>query len=565
MSVDRCLLSVAKGLRPGENTSREDVPMANKPSYQDLGQRVKELENETAKDNQTEQELRYTQRDGEHIFQAIGHPTFILDPEHRVLAANHALVKLTGQSEEKLRGKKCYEIFHYSEAPPERCPMKRMLISRRFETAEMEVEALAGTFLVSCTPVVDETGRLKRVIHIATDVTEKKRAEEALRKARDKLEQRIEERTGELNVANEQLRQELEERKLAEEALRESEEKYRQIFTVESDAIMIFDAETLQFIDVNDSALSLYGYTKEEFVKLRQPDITAELKKSEASIKETLAGKLVRIPIRYHKKKDGSTFPVEISAGTFMLKNRKVLFGVIKDITEHKRVEEHVRALSQQLIKAQENERQRLSHKLHDLVGQDLSALKISLDTLFDDQPEIPPGTRQRVVELSRMFEGTIMTVRNMAYKLRPVGLKQIGLTETLRQHCEEFSTKNGIEVDFSCAGMEDLILDSDTRITLYRLIQEGLNNVKRHADASHVTIRLVASFPNVLLRIEDNGKGFDVQSRMVAAQNERRMGLRTMEERVTLVGGMMKIESRPEQGTKILIEVPCKGKNDGQ
>ena len=100
----------------------------------------------------------------------------------------------------------------------------------------------------------------------------------------------------------------------------------------------------------------------------------------------------------------------------------------------------------------------------------------------------------------------------------------------------------------------------------MYRLIQEGLNNVKKHANAHHVIIRLVASFPNIILRIEDDGKGFDVKTRYVSAANEKRMGLQNMSERVGLLDGKIKIQSRPMNGTKIFIEIPHKEtKNDSK
>jgi signal transduction histidine kinase len=121
------------------------------------------------------------------------------------------------------------------------------------------------------------------------------------------------------------------------------------------------------------------------------------------------------------------------------------------------------------------------------------------------------------------------------------------------------------VKVDFFASGIDELKLDFDTKITLYRLIQESLNNVRKHADASQVTIRLVASFPNIILRIEDNGMGFDVEDRLGLAAKEKRMGLLTMEERVALLQGKMRIESRLTEGTKIFIEFPYRGENNGK
>ena len=120
-------------------------------------------------------------RNREDIFQAIGHPTFILDREHRILAANHAAEDVTGNSLLEMAGRRCYEIFHGTDAPPPGCPLKKMETSGVLETQEMEVETLGGVYLISCTPLFDASGNLEKVIHIAMDITSRKRMEEALR------------------------------------------------------------------------------------------------------------------------------------------------------------------------------------------------------------------------------------------------------------------------------------------------------------------------------------------------------------------------------------------------
>ena len=135
-----------------------------------------------------------THREWDDIFQAIGHPVIILDPSHTIIEANNAAIKLTGLSGKELIGKRCYEIFHSkdSEMPPSRCPMEHMLNSRHLETTEIEMEALSCTYLVSCTPVFDRQGNLEKIIHIATDITERKRTEAALKESEKILQTIIE-------------------------------------------------------------------------------------------------------------------------------------------------------------------------------------------------------------------------------------------------------------------------------------------------------------------------------------------------------------------------------------
>ena len=230
------------------------------------------------------------------------------------------------------------------------------------------------------------------------------------------------------------------------------------------------------------------------------------------------------------------------------------------NITDQKQAEEHIHFLTQQLMKTQESERQTLSRELHDSVAQELSATKIHCDLLLKDPTlSISSDLKPKISEISTALHNSINTVRNLAYYLRPSFLDDLGIIEALSQYCEDFSENSGLAVDFSAVGMENVKLDFDTEINLYRLIQEGLNNINKHAAARRSTIRLIAAFPNIILRIEDDGCGFDVKDRLAMAQLEKRMGLRSMKERVNLLGGKMKIHSQPSRGTRIFIEVPFK------
>jgi len=236
-----------------------------------------------------------------------------------------------------------------------------------------------------------------------------------------------------------------------------------------------------------------------------------------------------------------------------------------RDITERVQAEDKIRALSQEHIKVQENERNRIARYLHDHVAQDLSTLKIGLETLFDEPAKLSPEKKNKISEISRVLQDSISSVRNLSYDLRPAGMDQLGLVQTVYQLCEDFSEKNNLNVDFYSAGVKDLKLDFDTAINLFRLIQEGLNNIKKHARADNVIIRLVASSPNLILRIEDDGRGFDVDNRLSKALKEKRMGLSIMEGRVSLLAGEMDIKSQIARGTRIFIEIPWQEKENGR
>ncbi len=356
-------------------------------------------------------------------------------------------------------------------------------------------------------------------------------------------------------------------RKQALDALAESEEKYRQLFERDSDAVMIFDAETQQFEDANPATLDLFGYSKEEFLNLTVEDISAEKDKTGIAVKKVSRNDTnkMTVPLRYFSRKDGSRFPGEISAGKFFSGGRQKIIGAVRDITDRVQAEDKIRALSQEQIKVQENERNRIARYLHDHVAQDLSTLKIGLETLFNKPAKLSPEKKKKISEISQVLQDSISSVRDLSYDLRPAGMDQLGLVRTVYQLCEDFSEKNNLNVDFYSAGVKDLKLDFDTAINLYRLIQEGLNNINKHARADNVIIRLVASSPNIILRIEDDGRGFDVDNRLSKALKEKRMGLSNMEERVSLLAGKMDIKSQIGRGTRIFIEIPWQEKNNGR
>jgi signal transduction histidine kinase len=234
-----------------------------------------------------------------------------------------------------------------------------------------------------------------------------------------------------------------------------------------------------------------------------------------------------------------------------------------RQIKEREQAENLVLNLSQMLMQAQEQERQMISCELHDSIAQNLSSLKIGCELIFDDQPAVSHELKMKLKKYSDLIDQTIAAVRNLAYGLRPPVLDEMGLVRALEIYCKEFSKDNGLKIEFQTAGIHNLNFDSNTEIHLYRLVQEGLNNIRKHAHATQATIKIVGAYPNVILRIEDNGQGFDVKARELNLDKEKRMGLRSMKERVKLLQGRMTIESRPKKGTKIFITYPFKDKNN--
>lgn len=227
------------------------------------------------------------------------------------------------------------------------------------------------------------------------------------------------------------------------------------------------------------------------------------------------------------------------------------------NVTQLKQSELQIRSLTQDLLKAQELERQRIARWLHDDVAQNLGALKLSFETLFDGNPEVSAEIRQSVAEFAERLSGAISKVRNLSYNMQPLSLEQLGLAHAVDSFCDDYEEANTCSVDCSYAGFEKLTLDFDTQINVYRFVQEAMNNVSKHAGASSLKVRLIVSHPDLIIRIEDDGSGFDVDHRMAEALEEKRMGLRSMQERINLLNGHFEIQSQINRGTKIVARIP--------
>jgi predicted ATPase/signal transduction histidine kinase len=226
-----------------------------------------------------------------------------------------------------------------------------------------------------------------------------------------------------------------------------------------------------------------------------------------------------------------------------------------KDIASAK---QSIQNLSRKLIQTQESERQKISRDLHDNVAQLISSAKIMGETLFDEHPQVDPRLKNKTHKICNRLQESIAAVRELSYDLRPPGLDRLGLVKSIYRYCDEFSNNLGLKVDFLSVGLENVHLDPTVEINLYRIVQEALNNVKKHAHASNVMVRLLTSFPNLILRIKDDGLGFDTEEKKALAIKEKRMGLISMEERVLLLRGNIQIKSVPKEGTMVVVEIPC-------
>jgi PAS domain S-box-containing protein len=386
-------------------------------------------------------------------------------------------------------------------------------------------------------------------------------------------------------------------RRRAEEALMDSEERYRVLAENSREGVIVMQNGTVRH--VNESMTRITGYTVRELEQLDFSDMV------HPGDRDELAPQLARLrsgemnePMGSFRilTRSGGTKWVNMSVKPIMWGGRVAQMLILTNITRYKALEselliahaqmenrvrkrtaelskanvrlkaeaeergkaqQRIQALTQQLIRVQEDERQRIARDLHDNVAQDLSSIMLKMETLFDGHPDAHPELARRGEAVADVLRNTIASVREIAYGLRPPALDQLGLVQALTNLCSDAGSRYGFDVDFFATGIDNISLDFDVEINLYRMVQEAVRNICRHAGATKAVVRLVKSHPDILIRIEDNGSGFPVQESLAKADAEKRMGLRSMEERARLIGGSMEIQTLTGTGTRILFKVP--------
>jgi len=216
-----------------------------------------------------------------------------------------------------------------------------------------------------------------------------------------------------------------------------------------------------------------------------------------------------------------------------------------------------------QIIEAQENERRRISRELHDEIGQALYAIKFNLEMIDKDLPQQTPLLRGRLGEAKSLASQTLTSMRQLALDLRPAMLDELGLIPTLRWYIQNFSNRLGIGSSFETIGLEEK-LSPEIETAFYRIVQEALNNIAKHAQADRVEISLVKKDSRIYASIQDNGRGFDLDKVLHPESPERGFGIVGIQERVSLLGGQLEIQSRPGFGTVISIEIPYEKVKNG-
>jgi PAS domain S-box-containing protein len=374
-----------------------------------------------------------------------------------------------------------------------------------------------------------------------------------------------------LGRSNQSLQSEIHERQQAEVALRDSQEQLHSVMQSTDEGIISLNSQGKVML-WNAGAEALFGFTMEEMKGQTLECIIPErfrlahqqgiLRASRAGGK-TVGGEMFEL---MGLRRDGSEFPLELSLG-YWHKHGEIFFtGIVRDITARKETEqalrrrerelqqsqEELRALGAQLISAQEDERRRLSRELHDDMNQRLAVVALEIQSIQNSLTESDP-TQKALQHLNDQVSLLSDNVRHLAYQLHPSILDDLGLVVALQSSIKDFSQWENIAVTFESRDVPR-ILAQDIASCVYRVTQECLRNVAKHAEASQVSVELVGSEGGLQLVIRDNGKGFIPET---VRRGNQGLGLIGMKERIRVVQGTFEVKASQGKGTTVTAWIP--------
>jgi PAS domain S-box-containing protein len=381
---------------------------------------------------------------------------------------------------------------------------------------------------------------------------------EALRQTNDALEARVRERTAALSAASEALMAEVQERRRSEESLRTLSSAVQHT----ADAVCITDRNgVIEYI--NPAFERLSGFTLEE-ARGRTPRILHSGQQDRAFYEQLwatiLSGSVFR-GVVVNRRKDGVLWYSELTIAAIRDSRgqRTKFVSTHRDITERmeaearlRESEQQARAFAARVESIREDERSRIAREIHDELGQALTGLRYDITWLAGKALAAQPAFAERIIDMLQVLDDAVQSVRRISTELRPGLLDDLGLAAAIEWQAQEFQSRTGIGCHSRVEGDEPA-LEPRLATALFRIVQEALTNVARHAGASRVDVSLAEDATRVTLVVQDDGRGISEEE----LRNARSLGLLGMRERVAPFCGTVDIAGRPGMGTTVRVTVP--------
>ena len=352
-------------------------------------------------------------------------------------------------------------------------------------------------------------------------------------------------------------------RKLSEEAVHKSEEKFYKTFHNSPDAITITRTSDGSFIDVNESFYRISGYVEEEVIGRSSVDLNFWVSPEDRARYISILKKEKQV-LDFEtafRKKNGELRDFLLAGEVIELNGEPCIIGILRDITERKREEEEIKRsrvelhlLSTHLQDVREEERKSLAREMHDEIGQILTSIKMNLSFL---RRQVEAGEKKikikeldkEIQSMSEMVDHAVVRVRKIITELRPELLDKLGLIPALEWFIEEFAKETKIKCEYKFK-VQNLGINQHKKLAVFRIVQETLTNVARHANATKVKVSIKKTNHEIIVEIKDNGVGISDEKR----KGENSFGLLGMRERATITGGTLEISGAEGKGTTVKL-----------
>jgi PAS domain S-box-containing protein len=407
-----------------------------------------------------------------------------------------------------------------------------------------------------------------------------------------------------VETANERLKTEVAERLRAESIVRISETRYRRLFEESHDGVLLIDPVTRKITDANPFMSKLLGLSHDDLIgnELIEIGLLKSARTSRAMFAKLRANREVRYDELSLQSGGGSLRGVEVVANLYQENGAAVIQCTIRDITERVKIEKarrqleiltasnlklseeivrrqavedaltatkreqerrleesqrhqaQLRDMSHQILRAQEEERERISRELHDVIAQTLVGINVHVAALAQVDASNTKGLRQRIARTHRLVEKSVEIVHRFACELRPAVLDDLGLIPALHSYLKAFMVETGIRSSLKCFARIEKA-SGGVRPPLFRVAQEALTNVARHSGATRVAVSIEDRDGVIYMKITDDGKGFEVDG-AAGGKSRNRLGMLGMRERIEMLGGALHVESAPGKNTTIHVKI---------